>query len=147
MTPSILETYRGHAARDTTSESVSEIAASIASRLARSRDGGARFDETQRGSVSVGNDVDCAYDSDRIEENTALNQVLAPQMSRDQLEHTKLTADEYRARADTCLNWAREAIDDEARLACITLAQTWLKAAIRDGSDAAEDGLPLAPTL
>lgn len=78
------------------------------------------------------------------EENAAPNPVLGPQMPRDQLQHTRLTADDYRARADECLNWAREAPGDEARLACITLAQTWLKAAIRDGGDVA-DGLPLAP--
>jgi hypothetical protein len=146
MTLSILETYGGHTARDTTSQSVSEIAASIASRLARSRDGGAAFDETQRGGVSVLSDVNCACDSDRLEENTTPNQVLAPQMSRDQLQRTNPTADEYRARADACLNWAREAPSDEARLACITLAQTWLKAAMRDGGEVT-DGLPLAPTL
>jgi hypothetical protein len=144
MTPNLVRTYDDHAAGDTTRESVSQIAASIASRLARSRDGGVLFDETQQGS-SV-NEAICANNTDRLEGNTALNQVRFPKMSRDQLQHTKLLADEYRARADACLNWAREAPSDEARLACITLAQTWLKAAIRDEEDAAE-GLPLAPTL
>jgi hypothetical protein len=144
MTPNLVGAYHDHAAGDTTRESVSQIAASIASRLARSRDGGVLFDETQQGS-SV-NEAICANNTDRLEGNTALNQVRFPKMSRDQLQHTKLLADEYRARADACLNWAREAPSDEARLACITLAQTWLKAAIRDEEDAAE-GLPLAPTL
>jgi hypothetical protein len=147
MTPNLVRTYDDHAAGDTTRESVSQIAASIASRLARSRDGGVLFDETQQGSsVSVLNEAVCANNSDRLEGNNALNQVRFPKMSRDQLQHPKLLADEYRARADACLNWAREAPSDEARLACITLAQTWLKAAIRDEEDAAE-GLPLAPTL
>jgi hypothetical protein len=144
MTPNLVRTYDDHAAGDTTRESVSQIAASIASRLARSRDGGVLFDETQQGG-SV-NEAICANNTDRLEGNTALNQVRFPKMSRDQLQHTKLLADEYRARADACLNWAREAPSDEARLACITLAQTWLKAAIRNGGDVA-DNLPLAPTL
>jgi len=146
MTLSILETRGGHTARDTTSHSVSEIAASIASRLTRSRDGDAPFDETQQGGVSVLNEINRACERDRLEENTAPNQVLAPLISRDQLQRRKPTADEYRARADACLNWAREAPSDEARLACITLAQTWLKAAMRDGGEVT-DGLPLAPTL
>ncbi len=66
MTPSIVKTYDGDAARDTTSESVSEIAASISSRLARSRDGGAPFDETQQPSVSVLNEVNCVCDNARV---------------------------------------------------------------------------------
>jgi hypothetical protein len=144
MTPSILHKNGRHAASDTTSESISEIAASMASRLTRSRNGEVAFDETQQGSIRVFRDVSC--DRDSLGENTTLNEVLAPQMPRDQPQHTKLTTDEYRARADVCLNWAREAPSDEARLACIILAQTWLKAAMHDGSDG-PGGLPLAPTL
>jgi hypothetical protein len=143
MTPNIIEKPDGHAALDTTRESVSQIAASIASRLARSRGAGdgTPVDETPRGSVSLVNEVVRASNNDRLGENSA--QVVVTQMLR---EHMKLTPDEYRARADACLNWAREALNDEARLACITLAQTWLEAAVRDGCDVM-DGLPLAPTL
>jgi hypothetical protein len=144
VTPSILHKNGRHAANDTTRESVSEIAASIASRLARSRNGEAPFDETQQRGISILKDISC--DGDYLGENTMSNQVLAHQMSHDQIQHTKPTADEYRARADVCLNWAREAPSDEARMACITLAQTWLKAAMREREDG-QGGLPLAPML
>jgi hypothetical protein len=42
------------------------------------------------------------------------------------------SSDEYRERADACLNWAREASSDEVRLACLTLASAWLKAAMSE---------------
>ena len=132
------------AARHATSESVSEIAASIASRLARSRNGGAAFDEAKQDSVFLLNEANC--DCDRLDDNTSPNQVRVPQMSRDQLLHATPSPDEYRVRADACLNWAREVPSDEARLACIMLAQTWLRAAMRDRGEV-PDGLPLAPTL
>lgn len=144
MTPSIVEKFDGHAALDTTRESVSQIAASIASRLARSRGVSAPFDDTERGSVSVVNEVVCASSNDRLDGDSA--RVVVTQILRDQLEHMTPTAEEYRVRADACLDWAREAPNDEARLACITLAQTWLEAAMRAGCDAM-GGLPLAPTL
>ena len=127
------------AARDATRDSVSEVAASIASRLARSRNGAAPFEEAN---VFVLNEAGC---DDRLDDDTSPNQVLVPQMSCDQLQPTTPSPDEYRARADACLNWAREAPCDEARLACIMLAQIWLKAAMRDRDVPA--GLPLAPTL
>jgi hypothetical protein len=52
----------------------------------------------------------------------------------------------YRERADACLNWAREASTDEVRLACLTLASAWLKAAMSE-DDGVSDRLPLAPKL
>jgi hypothetical protein len=62
----------------------------------------------------------------------------------DQPPGAKPTSDEYRIRADACLNWAREASTDEVRLACLTLAYAWLKAAI-DEDGRVSDHLPLAP--
>ena len=68
------------------------------------------------------------------------------QMSHDQPPGTKPTSDEYRVRADACLSWAREASTDEVRLASLTLARVWLKAAM--GEDGGASGqLPLAPRL
>ena len=39
------------------------------------------------------------------------------------------TAAEYRAMADECFKWAREAQTDEVRLCYVNLAKTWLQAA------------------
>ena len=55
-------------------------------------------------------------------------------------------SDEYRVRADACLHWAREAPSDEVRLACLALANAWLKAAVREDSRVSYH-LPPAPTL
>ena len=38
-------------------------------------------------------------------------------------------AEEYRRRAEVCLSWAQHAPADDVRLACVTLAMAWLKAA------------------
>ena len=45
----------------------------------------------------------------------------------DQPPRGEESADEYRRRADACLNWAREASTDDVRLACLALATAWLK--------------------
>ena len=39
------------------------------------------------------------------------------------------TAAEYRARAEECFKWAREAQNDEVRVSLKQLAQVWLDAA------------------
>jgi hypothetical protein len=46
------------------------------------------------------------------------------------------TAAEYRAMADECFKWAREAQTDEVRASYLQLAQVWLDAASK------LDGLP-----
>jgi hypothetical protein len=144
MTSSVLYRSGHQPTRDSASEIVSEIAASIAARLERSRNGGVSLDEAHQGSISIVRDE--SGNSDCLGENATLKLDIARQMPPDQLSHATPTADEYRARADVCLNWAREALTDEARLACMILAQTWLKAAIRDGDDG-PGPLPLAPSL
>ena len=49
------------------------------------------------------------------------------------------TAAEYRAMAEECFKWAREAQSNEARVSLLQLAQVWLDAASK------LDGLPAAP--
>jgi hypothetical protein len=150
MTPSIAYGNGDHAARDNTKISISEIAASIGSRLARSRDGSAAYSDPQHAAASVLDELSCACDGGRLDEGTepkpVTAQIVAPQMSYDQLHRTNPRSDEYRERVDACLNWAREAPTDEVRLACLTLAQAWLRAAMRDVGDVS-DSLPLAPKL
>jgi hypothetical protein len=41
------------------------------------------------------------------------------------------TAAEYRAMADECIKWAREARADEVRVSLLQLAQVWLDAATK----------------
>jgi hypothetical protein len=53
--------------------------------------------------------------------------------------------DELRALADVCLNWAVDAPTEEARNACLLLARTWLREAMRQDGDTKH--LPLASTL
>jgi hypothetical protein len=55
------------------------------------------------------------------------------------------TSDEYRAMADQCLSWAREAPNTDARDCCYVLARVWMKEAIRE--DLAAKGMPSAATL
>ncbi|HUC51635.1 MAG TPA: hypothetical protein VMA30_19805 [Xanthobacteraceae bacterium] len=45
-------------------------------------------------------------------------------------------ATEYRAMADECFKWAREAYDENVRASYLRLAQVWLAAASK------RDGLP-----
>jgi len=49
------------------------------------------------------------------------------------------TAKDYRAMAEECVKWAREARDDDVRAPLLQLAQTWLDAASK------LDGLPANP--
>jgi hypothetical protein len=46
------------------------------------------------------------------------------------------TAAEYRAMAEECFCWAREAVTDESRFSYLGMAQIWLEAASK------LDGLP-----
>jgi hypothetical protein len=114
-----------------TEESVSEIAASIASRLAKSREARSAlsYDPPQAGAFfTEGNPANvsgCKYDGTASTQNS-------PQILRDQVSPAAVTPDEYRKRIDECLLWAREANADNVRLACLTLAQAWLSAAMRD---------------
>jgi hypothetical protein len=50
------------------------------------------------------------------------------------------TAGEYRAMAEECFKWSREAKDDEVRESLLQLAQVWLDAASK------LDGPPPTPT-
>jgi len=50
----------------------------------------------------------------------------APQM----LPRETPSADEYRAMAGLCLNWARQPLTKDAHRFCVTLARVWLRAAI-----------------
>jgi hypothetical protein len=136
MTSSISHRNGGRA-RVGTKESVTEIAASIAARLARSRDDSAVSSDPRQGDASVLHEVSCAGDGGRLDEDTEPKQV-DPQMSPDPLPRTKPNSDGYRGRVDACLNWAREAPTDEVRLACLTLAQAWLRAAMRGAGDVSD---------
>lgn len=125
---------------------VREVAALIASKLARNdklmrtpeRRG--TFGDLQQADAFVPNELNSARDSRRIE-GTPKHAI--SDVSQDQLTPAQGTADDYRARVDVCLIWARGACSDEVRLACLTLASTWLKAAM--DQDTSE--LPLAPRL
>ena len=128
---------RNFATRDGTKENVSEIAAAIASRLARSDPH--RTDPMALAEVSRD---DC---TERANESSIPND-FGSQMPLDNPPRPTPVADEYRSRVDVCLNWAREAPTDEIRLASIALAQAWLRVAMRIEREMSEN-LPLAPTL
>ena len=51
------------------------------------------------------------------------------------------TATEYRAMAEECFKWAREAHSNEVRASLLQLAQVWLNAAAK------LDGLPSARVI
>jgi hypothetical protein len=121
---------------------LNELAASIASKLARNTP--APSDTLQAEASALAEDS-FTLKSERLDEVPAPKQ-LASQMSHDQLPRAKPTSGEYRTRADACLSWAGEASTDEVRLACLTLANAWLKAAIGE-DEGVSDHLPLAPRL
>jgi hypothetical protein len=120
-----------------TEESVSEIAASIASRLAKSREARSAlsYDPPQAGAFFTEDNPTNV--SGRQYDGTASTQI-SPQILRDQPSLAAVSSDEYRKRVDSCLLWVREANADNVRLACLTLAQAWLSAAMRDGDRALE---------
>ena len=145
MAPSLAFRNGDYAGHDYTRESVTEIAATMASRLARSREsGGVVASDTQEAETIARNEHRYGCESDRLDERAAAKQGFL-QMAHDRLPSTKPGADDYRGRVDACLSWAKEAPNDEVRLACLTLAQAWLKAVMRD--DGSGSDLPLAPTL
>jgi len=134
---SIIGRKNGDRARPITDKSVNEIAASIASSLAKSREGRSAVsdDPPQAGVLfTEGNPTNV---SGRQCDGTASTQI-SPQILRDQPSLTTVTRDEYLKRFDTCLLWAREANAETVRLACLTLAQAWLSAAMRDDERALE---------
>jgi hypothetical protein len=110
--------------------SVSGLAASIASKLARNA---APPGDPPYTEASVLSEDSFSVDNQRRDEVPPLQEI-ASEMACPYPLRTNRTAEEYRGRADECLNWAREAPADEVRLACLLLASAWLKAAM------AEDG-------
>ena len=125
--------------RATADVEVGEIAASIASKLARNRDDSAESNDWQQAEGFVLNEANSAYEDERLDESAAPKRV-TPQISPPTI------SEEYWAKADACLSWAREAPTDEVRLGCLALAKTWLSVALRNGSGAPPT-LPRAPTL
>jgi hypothetical protein len=123
--------------------SVNELAASIASKLARNA---AVPNDAPRAGASVLSEDSFTLESKRRDEIPALHEEAAPEMSHRDPLRTNGTSDEYRGRADACLNWAREASTDEVRLACLMLANVWLKAAMAEDGGGS-DHSPLAPKL
>ena len=117
--------------------SINELAASIASKLARN----APIDPEPSDPLK-GDGLICQ--SEREDDKIPPQQEAT--VMHDQPPYRKEGSDEYRERADACLNWAREASTDEVRLACLTLANAWLKTAMSEDGGASYH-LPLAPTL
>jgi hypothetical protein len=145
MAPSLAFGNSDYAERDYTRESITEIAATMASRLARSREsGGVVASDTQEAETIARNEQRYACESDRLDERAAAKHGVQ-QMAHDRRPSAKPSADDYRGRVDACLSWAKGAPNDEVRLACLTLARAWLKAAMRDDGNGSD--LPLAPTL
>jgi hypothetical protein len=128
--------------KGSTRGSISALAASVASKLARNAPAPS---DPLEGAIPTFGEDSIIRESDRLDENPPARQV-ASQMPHDQPPGTKPTSTEYRIRADTCLHWVGEAPTDEIRLACLTLATAWLKAAI-DEDGRVSDHLPLAPRL
>ena len=117
--------------------SVSELAASIASKLARNA---VPLTDPQPSVQSEGSSFSEQQNANACPSQGAKTVLL------DQPPRRKQSAEEYSRRADACLNWAREASTDDVRLACLALAIAWLKAAVREDGDGS-DHLPLAPAL
>ena len=126
-----------HARFNRTDESVGEIAASIAARLAKSREGRGALSDDPPQAAAFSTEGNPTHVSGRQYDGAASTQI-SPQILRDQPSLTIVTPDEYRKKLDTCLLWAREANADSVRLACLTLAHAWLSAAMRDGERALE---------
>jgi hypothetical protein len=95
------------------------------------------FDDLQQANASVPIEGNPRLVSGRQNEGAASTQI-TPQILRDQPSGATVTPDEYLKRLDACLIWAREVNADDLRLACLTLAQAWLSAAMRHGDRALE---------
>jgi hypothetical protein len=117
--------------------SINELAASIASKLVRNAPIDPEPGDPQKADGLIGQSERQDDKVPRPREATVMH---------NQPPYRKESSDEYRQRADACLNWAREASTDEVRLACLTLANAWLKAAMSEDGGMS-DHLPLAPRL
>jgi hypothetical protein len=117
--------------------SINELAASIASKLARNAPIDPEPGDPQK--------ADGLIDQSELQDDKVPRPREATVMHNQPPYRTE-SSDEYRQRADACLNWAREASTDEVRLACLTLANAWLKAAMSEDGGMS-DHLPLAPRL
>ena len=118
--------------------SINELAASIASKLARNAPIDPEPSDPPKGDGLI---CQSEREDDKIPPPQEATTVM-----HNQPPYRKESSDEYRERADACLNWAREASTDEVRLACLTLANAWLKAAMSEDGGVS-DHLPLAPKL
>ena len=136
--------FKNQANKIRASAEVSEIAASIASKLARNRDDSGEAGDLQQAEAFVPNEANLACENEQLAESAASKRATAQMLPPR--PHIKATSDEYWANADACLNWAREAPTDEIRLGCLALAETWLKVAMRNDGGATS-ALPRAPTL
>ena len=93
--------------------------------------------DSQQADAFVLNEVGCADDSEEPAGGTAPTPTS---------HNAKLAFNEYRQRVEACLNWAKDARAE--RVACLTLADAWLRAALADLTDAernnkSEQGLGL----
>jgi hypothetical protein len=122
--------------------SISGLAASIASKLARNA---AQSGDPPRPEASVLSEDRFTVENQRRDEVPALQEVTSEMAHRDPLQ-TNRTAKEYRRRVEECLNWAREVSADEVRLACLMLANAWLKEAMAEDGGG-RDHSPLAPKM
>ena len=118
--------------------SINELAASIASKLARNAPIDPEPSDPPKGDGLI---CQSQREDDKIPPPREATTVM-----HNQPPYWKESSDEYRERADACPNWAREASTDEVRLACLTLANAWLKAAMSEDRGMSHH-LPLAPKL
>ena len=134
----VLHRYKSRVQNQSRDGSINELAASIASKLARNAPIDPEPSDPPKGDGLI---CQSQREDDKISPPREATTVM-----HNQPPYRKESSDEYRERADACLNWAQEASTDEVRLACLTLAKAWLKAAMsEDGGE--PDHLPLAPKL
>jgi hypothetical protein len=123
-----------------TASGVSEIAASVASKLARNQGGGtAPFIDDRQVEASAPTEANPTCAIGRLDDGPATTQAVTG-VPDHQVHRKKVTSDEYRKRFHACLFWAQEADSDDVRLACLTLAQVWLKAASAPPPDVPNNG-------
>ena len=132
-----LKLFKNETNKTLASDHVTEIAACMALRLGRDRDRNGEFGDSQQADAFVLNEVGCADDSEEPAGGTAPTPTS---------HNAKLAFNEYRQRVEACLNWAKDARAE--RVACLTLADAWLRAALADLADAernnkSEQGLGL----
>jgi hypothetical protein len=85
--------------------------------------------DSQQADAFVLNEVGSAGDSEEPAGDTAPTPT-----SHNQLPHAKLAFNEYRQRVEACLNGQKDARTE--RVACLTLADAWLQAALAGLADA-----------